>query len=291
MHYTHTAPKTNGKLAFLHQEAAVKHRFQEKMENDAFLTIAMNLGEKQQIEINGLIYDFPENSIVPLVSGQIFKMERSEKLTLWQYTREFYCLLENYFEISCLGYLFFGFNGTLFLKLDEDARRKLLVMQQLFVEEFDTNDTIQTEMLQVLLKRLVIITTRLAKEQYLYGKVYEEERFDIIRQFNTLVDQHFRKEHQVQYYADMLNKSPKTLANVFAQFDYHSPSTAIQERIVLEAKRLFHNTRASVKEIAYELGFSDAGHFSRFFKNATGQSPKQLRNGGEKVAINPDESF
>ena len=211
----------------------------------------MNLGAKQQIEINGLTYDFPENSIIPLVSGQVFKLECSEQLTLWQYTREFYCLLENYFEISCLGYLFFGFNGTLFLKLDEDARRKLLVMQQLFMEEFDTNDTIQTEMLQVLLKRLIIITTRLAKEQYHYGKVYEEERFDIIKQFNTLVDQHFGKEHQVQFYADLLNKSPKTLANVFAQFDYHSPSAANRYRIVLEAKRLFFHTRGSVKEIVY----------------------------------------
>lgn len=289
MHYTHISPKTNGKLSFIHEEAAVKHRFQEKIENDAFLTIAMNLGGKQQIEINGLVYDFPENSIIPLVSGQVFKLERSEKLTLWQYTREFYCLLENYFEISCLGYLFFGFNGTLFLKLDEDARRKLLGMQQMFMEEFDTSDTIQTEMLQTLLKRLIIITTRLAKEQYLYGKVYEEERFDIIRQFNALVDQHFRKEHQVQFYADLLNKSPKTLTNVFAQFDYHSPSAAIQKRIVLEAKRLFYHTQNSVKEIAYELGFSDAGHFSRFFKNATGQSPKQLRNKGEgNPAISDD---
>ena len=241
----------------------------------------MNLGEKQKIEINGLIYDFPENSLIPLVSGQVFRLERSEQLTLWQYTREPYCLLENYFEISCLGYLFFGFNGTLFLKLDEEARRKLLIMQQMFVEEFETDDTIQTEMLQTLLKRLIIITTRLAKEQYLYGKVYEDEKFDIIRQFNTLVDKHFRKEHQVQFYADLLNKSSKTLANVFALFDYHSPSTAIQERIVLEAKRLFFHTRNSVKEIAYELGFSDAGHFSRFFKNATGQSPTLLRNKGE----------
>lgn len=281
MHYTHTSPKTMGKLSFIHEEVAVKHRFQEKIENDAILTIAMNLGVQQRIEINGLVYDFPENSIIPLVSGQIFKLEHSEQLTLWQYTREFYCLLENYFEISCLGYLFFGFNGTLFLKLDEDARRKLLVMQQMFVEEFETDDTIQTEMLQTLLKRLIIITTRLAKQQYLYGKVYEEDRFDIIRQFNTLVDQHFRKEHQVQFYADLLNKSPKTMANVFSQFDYHSPSAAIQERIILEAKRLFFNTRNSVKEIAYELGFTDAGHFSRFFKNATGQSPSELRNQGE----------
>jgi AraC family transcriptional activator of pobA len=277
MQFVHISPKTKGKLFFIHQEPAAIHRFQGKVESETFLTIVMNSGDSQQIKINGVYYDFPKHSIIPLVSGQVFEFERSEQLSMWQYTRDFYCLIDNYFEISCLGLLFFGFNGNLFLTLDEDTRSKLQGLKQMFIEEFETIDTIQSDMLQMLLKRLIIITTRLAKEQYLSGKIYEEERFDLIRQFNLLVDQHYKQEHQVQFYADALNKSSKTLANLFANFNYSSPFVVIRDRIIVEAKRLFYYTNGSVKVIAYELGFSDAGHFSRFFKNATGQKPSALR--------------
>lgn len=277
MHLTHTSHKTKGMLFFIHQEASEISSFREKIEADDFLTIALNLGESQQVIINGIAHIFPQFSIVPLVANQVFKFEHAAQITLWHYSRDFYCLVDNYFELSCLGLLFSGFNGNLFLKLDEQYIKKLELLLQMFIEEFKNTDTIQTDMLQTLLKHLIIITTRLAKEQYLSGRVYEEEKFDLIRQFNLLVEYHYRKEHQVQFYAGLLNKSPKTLTNLFAHFNYSTPSEIIQGRVITEAKRLFLYTTMSSKEIAYELGFSDAGHFSRFFKNATKQNPSELR--------------
>jgi len=277
MHLTHISPKTKGKLIFTHEEVSPAHLAHERAQDEFLLTIALNGAENQQMTINGAVYEFQAFSMIPLVSGQLFSFDKPELITSWQYSRNFYCLTDSYFEISCLGMLFSGFTGNLFLKLDEDHRQKLRSLQQMFIEEFDTVDTIQTDMLQMLVKRLVIITTRLAKEQYLIGKGYEEEKFDIIRQFNLLVDQNYKNEHQVQYYANLLNKTPKTLSRIFAQYDYSPPSYMIQDRIIMEAKRLFYYTGLSSKEVAYELGFTDAAHFSRFFKNATQQSPSDLR--------------
>ena len=54
----------------------------------------------------------------------------------------------------------------------------------------------------------------------------------------------------------------------------------IHERIIIEAKRELYLTNKTVKEIAYELGFSDEFYFSRFFKNNTEVSPQLYR---EKV--------
>jgi AraC family transcriptional activator of pobA len=277
MHLIHIAPRTKGKLIFTHQEVASVHFDKADLGNEQILTIALNGEETQQITINGMFYEFPPFCIVPLVSGQVFKFEKPEMITAWQYSRDFYCLVDNYFEISCLGLLFFGFRGNLFLTLDEAYREKLRGLQQLFLEEFNTVDTIQTDMLQMLLKRLIILVTRLAKEQYLGGKVFEEEKFDIIRQFNLLVDQDYKSQHQVSYYADRLNKSAKTLTRIFTGFNYSTPSMLIQERIIIEAKRLFCYTHLSVKEIAYDLGFNDAAHFSRFFKNTANLNPSDYR--------------
>lgn len=277
MHLTHIAPKTKGKLIFTHREPASVHFDKVDLGNEQMLTIVLNGEESQSVTINGVVYEFPAFHIVPLVSGQVFKFEKPEIITAWQYSRDFYCLVDNYFEISCLGLLFSGFTGNLFLSLNDDYREKLRGLQQLFLEEFNTVDTIQTDMLQMLLKRLIILVTRLAKEQYLSGKIYEEEKFDIIRKFNLLVDKEYKRQHQVNYYADLLNKSPKTLTRIFTGFNYCTPSMLIQDRIIMEAKRLFCYTNLSVKEIAYDLGFTDAAHFSRFFKNTAKQNPSDYR--------------
>jgi AraC-like DNA-binding protein len=55
------------------------------------------------------------------------------------------------------------------------------------------------------------------------------------------------------------------------------PLRIIQDRIISEAKKLFYYTDKSAKEIAYELGFEDSAHFSRFFKNVTGQNISEFK--------------
>ena len=279
MQLTHIANKTKGKLIFNHLEAGSAESLHSIAAKDQMLTIVFNGSEDQQMTIDGVNHSVSPFSIVPLVGGQMFCFEKPELVTAWHYTRDFYCLVDNYFEISCLGLLFFGFKGNLILTLDEHSQLKMAGLRQLFIEEFETIDTIQTDMLQMLLKRLIIITTRLAKEQYLAGKVHEEEKFDIIRQFNLLVDLNYKTEHQVSFYADQLFKAPKTLTRIFKGFNYSSPALIIQDRIMMEAKRLLCYTSLSVKEIAYQIGFSDAAHFSRFFKNDAGLSPSNYRGG------------
>jgi AraC-like DNA-binding protein len=132
----------------------------------------------------------------------------------------------------------------------------------------------------MLLKRLIIIVTRLAKQQFLPIQDLPEQKLDIIRQFNLLVEDHYKKEHSVKFYADKVNRSPKTLSNLFALYNEKSPLTVIQERVVLEAKRLLLFTDKSAKEIAFELGFEDAAYFSNFFKKNTETSPSDFRSKG-----------
>ncbi|MFY7964629.1 MAG: helix-turn-helix domain-containing protein, partial [Chitinophagaceae bacterium] len=118
---------------------------------------------------------------------------------------------------------------------------------------------------------------RLAKKQYLDKSEIVEEKFNLLRQYNVLVEIHFRKERQVQFYAGLLNKSPKTISNIFSLYSKKTPLQIIQERVITEAKRLFYYTDKSVKEIADDLGFEDVAHFSKFFKNCTAQNPSELK--------------
>nr|WP_286174599.1 helix-turn-helix domain-containing protein [Cytophaga sp. FL35] len=75
----------------------------------------------------------------------------------------------------------------------------------------------------------------------------------------------------------MLHKSPKTLSNLFSIYGQKSPQQIILSRLALEAKRLIHFTDKQNQEIAYELGFNDPAHFSKFFKKLTQLTPSQYR--------------
>lgn len=136
----------------------------------------------------------------------------------------------------------------------------------------------------MLLKRLIIFITRLARSEYIPVKKIQDERFHVIRKFNLLVEANYRTEHSVSFYAQELCKSPKTLSNLFAIYNHKSPSQVIQERILIEAKRLLSYTDKSVKEIAYDLGFEDISYFSNFFKKHTGLSPVDFRN-NKKIPV------
>jgi len=120
------------------------------------------------------------------------------------------------------------------------------------------------------------MSTRLAKEQ-LIVKTLGNDQIDTIRRFNFLVDVHYKTKRKVSDYAEMLYKSPKTLSNLFSIYNQKSPQQIILERIALEAKRLINFTDKQNQEIAFELGFNDPAHFSRFFKKMTQMTPSEYR--------------
>jgi len=188
------------------------------------------------------------------------------------FDREFYCIRDHDHEVSCNGFLFLGSSAPTMVKLTKKEQKSFELHFMFFEEEFETKDHIQGEMLRVLLKRLLIKSVRLLKKTIVDPSL-EQSKIDIIRQFNLLVEAHFREKHKVSEYADLLNKSPKTLSNIFSKFNNKTPLHVINDRIILEAKKLLLHSEESSKEIAFGLGFSEASHFSKFFKNQVGTSP------------------
>ncbi len=197
-------------------------------------------------------------------------------ITAFTFNRAFYCIQDHDHEVSCNGIIFFGTQQTPVITLDEDEKRKFDLLYEVFVDEFKTRDNIQGEMLRMLLKRLIIKTTRLAKKQ-LIPEVLDDKQVDIIRKFNVLVDMHYREKRQVSDYAEMLFKSPKTITNLFAKYKQKSPLQMIHDRIVLEAKRLLMYTDKTAREIAFELGFEEVTSFHKLFKKVTAQTPQQFK--------------
>ncbi len=257
--------------------------FDKRFSSDSFYKILYNRSDLFVICVDGFTRHIKKNQIVCLTPFQKVSLQVNPyDYNLLMFNREFYCIHENDEEVSCNGVLFFGSTEVPVLSLEKEEQDKFQTLFSVFRDELNTIDDIQGEMLRMLLKRLIIKCTRLAKKQYVPGKLEEHER-DLIRNFNILVEKHYKEKKQVSDYARMLNKAPKTLSNIFSSADHKSPLKVIHNRILLEAKRYLLFSDMILKEIAYEIGFDDQSQFSRFFKNETGLAPSDFRNSYTKT--------
>lgn len=233
--------------------------------------------DHNEISIDGKQELLPGNTMICLTVFNKLELNSSENIRHIKFNKEFYCVLQHDAEVSCKGILFYNTNQLPYFHIPEQEVEKFELLWKVFQSEMLSKDDMQLEMLQVLLKRFIILCTRVYKSQNQYDNLAQQES-DIVREYNFLVEQHFKTKHTVAEYADMLHKSPKTLSNLFNKLNAKSPLQIIHERKALEARRMLRYTDAPVKEIAYELGFEDIQTFSRFFKKIENMSPTEFKN-------------
>lgn len=133
----------------------------------------------------------------------------------------------------------------------------------------------QHQLLSAYLTVLLTHLSRLYTEQYPSGEPSADQR--LLRTYRARIEEHFRERHEVGAYAELLHISAGHLSEVVKAQSGKSAIKHLHERLVLEAKRLLCYTPQSLKEMAFDLGFSNASYFNRFFKRETGLTPAEYR--------------
>ena len=139
----------------------------------------------------------------------------------------------------------------------------------------------QQRMLAAYLTVLLTYLSRLYTEQFAGNDTSGDKL--VLKKFQSKIDECFRQLHEVGDYASMLHISAGHLSEVVKNQSGKPAIKHIHERLVLESRRLLFHTHHSLKEIAFDLGFSDASYFNRFFKRETGMTPAEYRASTRKM--------
>ena len=200
------------------------------------------------------------------------------KYTLLRFHSDFYCIEAHRDEVACNGLLFNNIYVQPSVILSQE---QLLDFSQLINQikyEFknaESNEIVLKAYLQVLLAKCSSIKLKTVEKENI-----NNTKDDKMNQFKELLDKHYLTLHKPNDYAELLLISPNTLTKKSIKYFGKTPSQLIQDRLILEAKKLLHLTTLSIKEIAYQLQFNDEYYFSRFFKKCTKLSPQTFRNKG-----------
>lgn len=192
---------------------------------------------------------------------------------------DFFCILKHQKEVSCNGVLFNNIYEPPFVLLAEKEREDLLNILEDIKKELVESNLAQHELIVSYLKIVLIQSTRIKLKQTSKENVTVEDKSDplLLQSLKDAIEKNFKEKHSPSDYANLLNTNARSLASLSKKYFNKTITKLITERIIIEAKRELYLTSKSIREIAFDLGFSDEFYFSRFFKNCTDISPSLYR--------------
>jgi AraC family transcriptional regulator, transcriptional activator of pobA len=221
-----------------------------------------------------------ENAIIFLAPGKIIHLDtgRSDELKGWilSFSREFFWEEHQLSNFNIRNIELFSLNGkipqiALSPKIGERVNNIAEMINELMGSSIPNKEMGVASLLRTL---LVYCDSSCNIQVNIESNNHE---IHIVTQFKQLVSQHFMEIHQVSRYAEMMHISPKYLNQVVKRVMGVTAKSIIQEQLVIRACRDLKFSGESVKEISARLGFSEAEHFSNFFKKEVGCAPSAYR--------------
>ena len=216
-------------------------------------------------------YEIGNKQVHILFPGQVHKWNIMPDTTGYQLMidKAFFDRFSSYFRFSFTDYtnhpvIALSDHNFDLLKYEFDAIK----------DELKATDSLQ-DIISTRAAVIAAIVSKAAEKIFTGAKIYQSN--PRLAKFNMLIDQFFREEKLVNFYAEKLNISANYLNILCKKSLDVSATQLIQQRILLEAKRLLQSTDLSIKEIAFELGFVDHAYFSNFFKSQTSMTPTKFR--------------
>lgn len=231
------------------------------------------------------MYDYQRGTMLFIAPGQVMGSEDDGKLHQPEgWALSFHPELLHKTPLAGLikEYSYFSYNANEALHLSEQERKTVIDCLIKIKEEVQYPiDKHSKSLIIDNIKLLLDYCIRFYDRQFI---TRENLNCDILARFEILLEDYFNSGRPaseglptVQYCADQLCLSPNYLSDLLKKETGMSALKHIQSKTTYVAKERIFNTKDSISEIAYELGFQYPQHFSRWFKKQTGITPNEYR--------------
>ena len=148
--------------------------------------------------------------------------------------------------------------------------------QQMTDELLQAKDNTQADILKNLLHNFLLHAEREKRKQN-FVEIKKDADYEYVMLFKGLLEKKYKTQKQVNDYAKAMIISEKRLNQATSKLFGKTPKAMIDDRVMLEAKRILAHTTESIKGIAYYLGFEEPTNFIKYFKKHANITPTEFR--------------
>lgn len=248
-------------------EGGDEHFFNGVHRHDFYEVLWFTSVKKQEAHyIDFIKYPIADNQLFLLLPDQVHSMDRAGK------TGFVFAMSRDFFERLIAADIFKLFYHSVNFSVVVPDTHGNLFQTLIKLIQLENETKKRPAILESYLRSLFLHCIELEKA------VQRDDRPDNRMQaLIESVEVNFKDERKSSFYANELSLSAKRLNELTKETFGKTISQLINDRLILEAKREISCSEKPIKEISYELGFTEPSYFTRFFGKQTGFSPEDFR--------------
>ncbi|MCL3782604.1 AraC family transcriptional regulator [Prolixibacteraceae bacterium JC049] len=241
-------------------------------QNNFYQILIITEGEGEH-EVDFERISFSKNTIIPVALGQVQRFVPNESMDGYAllFTTEFLVKEELDFHYLYDYTVFMHSIAPICIESNESVEAMLKQMRD---EQADGLSFDSAELLRNLLKNILILLERNKRQRV---DIVCNDSLMLYTKARRYIEENISYKLHVSDICAMLNVTSKQLNAALKLYTHQSVKQYIENRVVLEAKRLLVYSSLSIKEVAYTIGFDDPTNFTKYFKSRVGQLPTDYK--------------
>ncbi len=227
-------------------------------------------------------YDFDDGTMSFIAPNQIIGRDSEEERNRDGWSLLFHPDLIRQYPLgnAIKNYGYFSYSSTEALHLSDEEEKTIEAIVQNIEREINSRlDNFSQDVIVSNLELLLSYCNRFYGRQFITRKMATN---DLLTNFENTLERHFNDNSEVilptvEKLASDLNVSSSYLSDMLRSLTGQNTQQHIHEKLIEKAKESLTNTKLTVSEIAYQLGFEYPQSFSKLFKSKTNLTPMEYR--------------
>lgn len=234
--------------------------------------------EDVSLSLEGQVITLKQGQLLTLSPGETVRFEKGATVQSLSFLHDFFCIQVLRNEVYCDGLVFNKLKGLPIITFPKQEQSILKARLEELHSILKTQGSFYRDRAINTLKAILLHAAQF-KLQTIKEKAFQQQQqkqlSSLVLNFQNLVEETYTQKKDVNFYSNTLGVSSITLNRKVKAELGKTVVQAVNERLAIAARVALRSGQKSIKEVAFDLGFTDPLYFSRFFKKQFGSPPTQ----------------